>query len=158
MKNPITPGGYNQLMAELKRLISVERPRVIEEIATAREFGDIAENTEYHVARDRQSFIEGRISELEDKLANSQVVDISEIVTDSIVFGATVKFVDEETDEEYNYVLLGDSESDVSQGIISVSSPIGRALLGKKVGDLADMIAPNGNTRYFEILSITYNR
>lgn len=158
MKNPITPEGYNQLMIELKRLISVERPEVIEAIATAREFGDIAENTEYHVARERQSFIEGRINELEDRLANSQVVDIAEIKTDTVAFGATVKIVDEDTDEVYTYSLLGDAESDVVNGKISVSSPLGRALLGKKVGDSADMNTPVGKTRYFEILSITYQR
>jgi transcription elongation factor GreA len=158
MKNPMTKEGYDRLMAELKQLKSVKRPEVIEAIAIAREFGDISENAEYHQARDEQSWIEGRIQELEDKIINAQVIDVSKLKSKTIVFGATVEVGDEDTGQEYTHTLLGDVESDLKNGIISISSPMGKALLGKEKGDTVDFLTPSGQTRYFEILSIKYQR
>src|ERR1700687_4619745 len=134
-KNPITPEGYARLRDELNNLRSVERPRVIQMIATAREHGDLKENAEYHAARDKQSFIEGRVKDLENKLALAEVIDPSKLAGARVAFGATVKLSNTQTEEEVVYRILGADESDISQGTISVTRPLARSLLGKEAGD-----------------------
>ena len=130
----MTAEGHAALDAELKRLKSVERPTVIQAIAEARTHGDLSENAEYHAAKERQSFIEGRLAELEDKLARAQVIDVSRLGGDSIKFGATVTVLDEDTEEKAVYKIVGEDEADVRAGKISISSPIARALIGKEQG------------------------
>src|SRR6202030_1494436 len=132
-KIPMTVGGYARLQEELKRLKSVDRPAVIRAIAEARTHGDIAENAEYHAARERQSFIEGRLGELEDKIARAEVIDVSKLSGSAVKFGATVTLADEESDEETVYQIVGEDEADVSRGRLSVTSPLARALIGKGV-------------------------
>ena len=159
MKNkiPMTPEGHAQLAEELKRLKHQERPAVIKALAEAREHGDLSENAEYHAARERQSFIEGRVMELEDKLARADIIDISgQGGSSRIMFGAKVKLVDEETDEEVSYQLVGADESDIAQGRLSVSSPVAQALIGKEAGDSIEVHAPGG-VRHFEILEVSYD-
>lgn len=152
---PMTPDGHARLEEELKRLKSVERPAVIKAIAEAREHGDLSENAEYHAARERQSFIEGRVLELEDKLSRAEVIDISRHSGSQVMFGTRVELVDEETDEKVSYRLVGQDESDIAKGLISVTSPIGRALIGKEAGDTVEVSTPRG-TRYFEVLAVHY--
>lgn len=154
-KVPMTPEGYARLSEELKRLKNVERPAVIKAIAAAREHGDLSENAEYHAARERQSFIEGRVMELEDQLARAQVIDARELSGSKVMFGATVKLVDEETDEEVAYRIVGPLEADIGRGLLSIESPLARALLGKEAGDQVEVETPRG-TRYFEILEVSY--
>jgi transcription elongation factor GreA len=154
-KNPITPEGYQRLREELQNLRSVERPAVIQAIATAREHGDLKENAEYHAARDRQSFIEGRIKELEDKLARAEVIDPSKVAGDRVAFGATVRLSNTQTDEEVVYRLVGADESDLNQGTISITSPLARSLLGKEAGDEVKMRMPGGE-RIYEVISVEY--
>ncbi len=154
-KVPMTPEGYARLSEELKRLKSVERPAVIRAIAAAREHGDLSENAEYHAARERQSFIEGRVMELEDQLARAEVIDASQLSGDRVMFGATVRLVDEETDEEVTYRIVGPLEADIQKGLLSIESPLARALLGKEAGDEVEVQTPRG-TRYFEILEVSY--
>jgi transcription elongation factor GreA len=154
-KVPMTPEGYARLSEELKRLKSVERPAVIRAIAAAREHGDLSENAEYHAARERQSFIEGRVMELEDQLARAEVIDASQLSGDRVMFGATVRLVDEETDEEVTYRIVGPLEADIQKGLLSIESPLARALLGKEAGDEVEVQTPRG-TRYFEILGVSY--
>jgi transcription elongation factor GreA len=154
-KVPMTPEGYARLSEELKRLKSVERPAVIRAIAAAREHGDLSENAEYHAARERQSFIEGRVMELEDQLARAEVIDASQLSGDRVMFGATVRLVDEETDEEVTYRIVGPLEADIQKGLLSIDSPLARALLGKEAGDEVEVQTPRG-TRYFEILEVSY--
>ena len=151
----MTSGGYEQLEQELKRLKYDERPAVIKAIAEAREHGDLSENAEYHAARERQSFIEGRVLELEDKLARAEVIDISEQGGSTVKFGAQVKLVDEETEEEVVYQVVGPDEAEIQRGLLSISAPLGRALIGREAGDTVEVPTPRG-TRYFEILSIDY--
>jgi transcription elongation factor GreA len=152
----MTVAGAEKLKAELHRLKTVERPRVIAAIAEARSHGDLSENAEYHAAREQQGFIEGRISELEGKLATAQVIDPATVKADGkVVFGATVKLVDEDSGQEVTYQIVGDFESDIAQGKISVSSPIARALIGKHAGDVADVQVPGGMKSY-EILDVRY--
>jgi transcription elongation factor GreA len=154
-KNPITPEGAARLREELLQLKGVERPAVIQAIATAREHGDLKENAEYHAARDKQSFIEGRIKEIEDKLARAEVIDPSKLAGDRVAFGATVKVSNADTGEEAAYKILGADESDLAKGSISVTSPLARSLIGKQVGDEVKVRMPGGE-RTYEILDITF--
>ncbi len=154
-KNPITPEGYNRLRDELNNLRSVERPKVIQMIATAREHGDLKENAEYHAARDKQSFIEGRVKDLENKLALAEVIDPSKLAGARVAFGARVKLSNTQTDEEVVYRILGADESDLAQGTISVTSPLARSLLGKEAGDEVKMRMPGGE-RLYEILEVSF--
>lgn len=152
---PITPEGYRRLQDELDRLVKIERPRNIQAIAEARAHGDLSENAEYHAAKERQSFIEGRIQELQAKLAMAEVIDPSRINQSKIAFGAKVRVLDLEADEEYVFILVGPDETDVKAGKISVSSPVGRALLGKEVGDVVSIKAP-ARTIDYEVLEIGF--
>ena len=156
MRAPITSKGAIRLRAELEELKSVKRPKVIAEIAEARAHGDLKENAEYHAARDQQSFIEGRIKHLEGELSHAQVIDIATLTAgDRVVFGATVQLADCDTDEERTYQIVGDLEADIKQGLIAISSPVARALIGKHEGDTATIEAPAG-TREYEIISVRY--
>lgn len=152
---PMTREGRDKLAAELKQLKSTERPNVIKEIATAREHGDLSENAEYDAAKEKQAFIEGRIQELEDKLARAEVIDPAEIDSDQIKFGATIELLDMESEEKKKYQLVGGEEADVKEGRLSIQSPIAKALLNKKVGDEVTIKVPKGEVEY-QILSIKY--
>ena len=152
---PITILGYESLKAELKQLTSKDRPAVINAISTAREHGDLKENAEYHAAKEQQGFIEGRIQELNAKLALANVIDIAKLSGTKVVFGATVSFVDVDTDEESNYQLVGADESDLKKNKISISSPIARALIGKSVGDTLIIPIPKGKIE-IEILEVKF--
>src|ERR1700689_3092055 len=147
-KNPITPEGHVKLREELHHLKSVERPAIIQAIATAREHGDLKENAEYHAARDKQSFIEGRIKEIEDKLARAQVIHPNKLPGDRVAFGATVTVSNADTGEQSVYRILGADESDLAKGSISVTSPLARSLLGKEVGDEVKVRMPGGERTY----------
>ena len=151
----MTDTGFNQLEEELKRLKSIERPAVIRAIAEAREHGDISENAEYHAAKDRQAFIEARVREIEDKISRAEVIDVSQLSGTAVKFGAKVKIADEETDEETVYRIVGADESDVNAGLLSVTSPLARALIGKTIGDSVDVITPSGSKSY-EIVSVRF--
>jgi transcription elongation factor GreA len=151
----MTVRGKTKLDEELKHLKTVERPKVIEEIATARAHGDLSENAEYDAAKEKQAFIEGRIKEIEDKLARAQVVNPREIRTDRIVFGATVQLKDLDSDEIKNYSIVGTDEADIKAGMISIESPVARQLLNKKEGDSVTVRVPKGEIDY-EILSVKY--
>jgi transcription elongation factor GreA len=155
-KVPMTLQGAKLLKAELKRRKSEDRSRIVEAIATAREHGDLKENAEYHAAKEQQSFNEGRISEIETSIALAEVVDISKIKSSKVVFGATVSVVDEETEEEMTYHIVGVDEADLKKGKISVTSPMARGMIGKEEGDTVVVRAPGGN-RHFELLEIKYN-
>lgn len=153
---PLTLKGAERLRMELKRLKSEERPRIIQAIAEARAHGDLSENAEYHAAREQQSFTEGRIKELEAHLSNSEIIDVSQLPsTDKVVFGATVNLEDQDDGSKVKYQIVGDAEADIRSGLISVSSPIARALVGKSEGDVVDVSAPNG-IRSYEIMSVSY--
>jgi transcription elongation factor GreA len=152
---PMTSGGHERLEAELRRLKADERPAVIKAIAEAREHGDLSENAEYHAARERQSFIEGRLLELQDKLARAEIIDISQQSGTTVKFGARVKLVDEETDEKVVYQIVGPEEAEVQRGLLSISAPLGQALIGREAGDSIEVNTPRG-TRYFEILEVAY--
>ena len=152
---PMTSDGYNRLQEEIKRLKSVERPAIIRAIAEARTHGDLSENAEYHAARDRQSFIEGRLMELEDKVARAEVIDISKLSGSVIKFGATVTLADEETDEEQTFRIVGEDEADVKGGRLSVASPLARALIGKGQGDSVEVATPRGN-RSYEVVTVAF--
>lgn len=155
-KVPLTVRGAEKLQAELARLKTQERPRIIQAIADAREHGDLKENAEYHAAREQQSFIEGRIAEIESKLSNAQVIDVTTIAADGrVVFGATVDVVDDETGVEASYQIVGEDEADIKQGLISVGSPIARALIGKREGDIAQVQTPGG-VRELEVVAVRY--
>ncbi len=154
-KIPMTVAGHRALDEELKRLKSVERPAVIAAISEAREHGDLSENAEYHAAKERQGWIEGRVQELEDKLARAQVIDIAKMSGDQVKFGATVTVLDEDTEEEATYQIVGDDEADVKSGKISISSPIARSLINKEVGDVAEVNAPGGLKSY-EIMAVKW--
>jgi len=156
MQSPITNKGAQRLRAELEELKSVKRPEVIAAIAEARAHGDLKENAEYHAAREQQGFIEGRIKQLESELSNAQVIDVSKLdVGDKVVFGATVELVDLDTDEEKTWQIVGDLEADIKQGLIAISSPVARALIGKHAGDEVSIDAPGG-TREYEIATVRY--
>jgi transcription elongation factor GreA len=155
-KVPMTLQGAEKLREELKQLKNVERPRIIEAIAEARSHGDLKENAEYHAAREQQGFVEGRIKEIESKLASSEVIDVTKLTpSGKVIFGTTVKLLDLESDEEVSYRIVGDDEADIKQGLISVSSPIARGLVGKEEGDEAKIEVPGG-IRLFEILEVLY--
>lgn len=154
-KIPMTAEGHKALDEELKHLKSVERPAVIAAISEAREHGDLSENAEYHAAKERQGWIEGRLQELEDKLARAQVIDTSKMSGETVKFGATVKLVDEDTEAESAYKIVGDDEADVKAGKISLSSPIARALINKEVGDVVEVNAPGG-VKSYEILAVEW--
>lgn len=152
---PLTPHGYQKLQEELNRLLKVDRPNTIQAITEARAHGDLSENAEYHAAKERQSFIEGRIQELKTKIALADVIDPSKINQSTIAFGAKVKVLDITTDKELNFILVGPEEADVKNGKISISSPVGKSLLGKEVGDTAIIKAP-AKTMEYEILEIHF--
>jgi transcription elongation factor GreA len=154
-KLPMTAGGLSRLEDERGRLKNQERPAIIRAIATAREHGDLSENAEYHAARERQSFIEGRLAELDDIISRADVVDLSKIKGSTIRFGATVRVVDEDTDERITYQIVGTHESDIASGLLSVTSPLARALIGKGRGDQVEVTAPGGS-RYYEIVKVSY--
>jgi transcription elongation factor GreA len=154
---PITKVGSERLRGELDRLKSVERPKIIAAIAEARAHGDLKENAEYHAAREQQSFIEGRIAELEAALSTAEVIDVSRLSAgNKVVFGATVALEDEDSGESVTYQIVGDLEADIKQRLIAVSSPIARALIGKSAGDSFEFKAPNGTKRY-EITGVSYD-
>jgi len=155
-KIPITAHGAEQLRVELKELKNVRRPKVIEAIAVAREHGDLKENAEYHAAREEQSFIEGRIANIEGKLSHAQVIDVSKMdAGGKVIFGATVELLDIDEDKELSYQIVGEDEADIKQGKISVGSPIARALIGKSIDDVAQLEAPGG-VRELEITDVKY--
>tara|TARA_B100000686_G_scaffold260766_1_gene273585 strand:- start:90 stop:563 length:474 start_codon:yes stop_codon:yes gene_type:complete len=154
-KVPMTNNSYNLLEEELKTLKSEDRPNVIKAIAEAREHGDLSENAEYHAAKEQQSFIEGRILEIEDKLRRAEVIDPSLIKSDKIIFGATIDLFDENSNSETTFKIVGVDETNVEKGLISVSSPVARSLMGKSVGEVAEVNTPGGKTVY-EILKIEY--
>ncbi|MBK1691484.1 transcription elongation factor GreA [Ectothiorhodospira mobilis] len=155
-KTPLTVRGAELIKAELQRLKSEDRPRVIAAIAEAREHGDLKENAEYHAAREQQGFIEGRIQELENKLANAQIIDVKTLnAGGKVVFGATVELLDLDTDKEVGYQIVGDDEADIKSGLISVNSPIARALIGKEEGDEITFNAPGGE-KHYEIVAVKY--
>lgn len=152
---PLTPSGYKKLQEELERLVKVDRPRNIQAIAEARAHGDLSENAEYHAAKEQQSFIEGRIQDLKSKIAMAQVIDPATIKQSKVAFGATVKVLDVGADEEYLFILVGPEEADVKQGKISISSPVGRALIGKDIGEVVTIKAPARIIEY-EVLEISF--
>jgi transcription elongation factor GreA len=155
-RSPMTLRGAEMLRAELKRLKSADRPRVIKAIAEARSHGDLSENAEYHAAREQQSFIEGRINDIENRLSNSEVIDVTKLnASGRVVFGSTVEVEDQDAGSKLTYQLVGDDEADIKNGLLSVSSPIARALIGKSEGDVVDVTAPGG-TRSYEIVSVRY--
>ena len=154
-KLPITAAGHAALDEELKRRQQVERPRIIQQIAEARSHGDLSENAEYHSAKEQQSLNEGRIAELEDKLARADIIDVSKLGGKTVKFGATVTLVDEDTEEEKKYQIVGETEADVKSGRVSITSPIARALIGKTVGDTVEVNAPGGGKSY-EILKVAF--
>ncbi|MFD2191925.1 transcription elongation factor GreA [Pistricoccus aurantiacus] len=153
---PMTVAGESHLRSELEQLKSVERPRVINAIAEAREHGDLKENAEYHAAREQQGFIEGRIQEIEGKLAGAQVIDVTQLPkTGKVIFGVTVELYNMETKEEMRYRIVGEDEANIKEGKISVTSPIARALIGKEEGDVVTVRTPKGNVEY-EIVSVEH--
>ncbi|MDI9408665.1 MAG: transcription elongation factor GreA [Candidatus Pacebacteria bacterium] len=154
-KIPMTANGYKRLEDELRNLRSVERPAVIRAISEARDHGDLSENAEYHAARERQSFIEGRVMELEDQISRAEVIDVSKLSGDTIKFGATVILEDEDSGTEQKYQLVGAAESDIKSGLLSITAPLARALIGKSVGDTVEVTAPRGAKSY-EIVSVEY--
>lgn len=154
-KIPMTAGGFAALEAELTRRRSEERPRIINAISEARAHGDLSENAEYHAAKEQQSHNEGRIAELEDMIGRAEVIDVSKLSGKTVKFGATVELIDEDTEEEKRYQIVGDMEADVRGGKISISSPIARALIGKSVGDSVEVAAPGG-ARSYEITNVKF--
>jgi transcription elongation factor GreA len=154
-KIPMTVAGYNRLQEELRHLKAVERPAVIKAIAEAREHGDLSENAEYHAARERQSFIEGRVLELEDRISRAEVIDVARLSGSAVKFGATVTVSDEDTDEESTFQIVGQDESDIKNGLLSITSPLARALIGKTVGDNVEVSTPGGSKSY-EVVTVAY--
>lgn len=154
-KTPMTPGGVSKLEAELKHLKSVERPAIIQAIAEARAHGDLSENAEYSSAKEKQSFIEGRIQELEAKLTTIEVIDPTAMKGSKVVFGATVQLVDVDTDSEVTYSLVSEEEANIEKGLISITSPLGRAMIGRESGDEIIFRAPGG-TRTYEVLNVAF--
>lgn len=154
-KIPMTPRGFEMLEAETKRLKTEERPAVIRAIAEARAHGDLSENAEYHAAKERQSYIEGRVMELEDKISRAQVIDVSKLSGSKVTFGATVTLIDEETELEATYQIVGEHEAEVKAGRISISSPMARALIGKTEGDVVEVATPGGG-RSYEIIKVRF--
>jgi transcription elongation factor GreA len=151
----MTAAGYNRLQEELKHLKAVERPNVIKAIAEAREHGDLSENAEYTAARERQSFIEGRVAELEDKISRAEVIDPAKLSGNTVKFGATVTLADEDTDEEITYQIVGQDESDIKNGLLSIQAPLARALINKAVGDSVEVSTPGGS-KVYEIVTLDF--
>ena len=151
----MTLDGFNQLESELKRLKTEERPDVIKAIAVAREHGDLSENAEYHAAKERQAFIEGRVGELEEKIRFAEVIDVSQLSGESVKFGAKVTLADEDTDEEITYQIVGEHEADIKSGRLSITSPVARALIGKTVGDTVEANTPKGAKAY-EVIKVRF--
>ncbi len=151
----MTGEGYQALDDELKRLKTQERPSVIAAIAEARQHGDLSENAEYHAAKERQGWIEGRIAEIEDKIARAQIIDVSKLSGKQVKFGATVSVVDEDTEEQSRYQIVGEHEADVRSGKISLSSPLSRAMIGKEVGDVVEVNTPGG-VKAYEIAKVEW--
>lgn len=154
-KVPMTGAGYARLEEDLKRLKYVERPAVIQAISEARAHGDLSENAEYHAAKERQGWIEGQILELEDRFSRAEVIDVAKLEGDTVKFGATVTLVDEDTEQKKTWQIVGDYEADVKAGRISISSPIARALIGKKKGDSVEVAAPGGS-RIYEVKKVQF--
>jgi transcription elongation factor GreA len=154
-KVPVTAAGFTAMEAELKHLKSVERPNIIQAIAEARAHGDLSENAEYSAAKEKQSFIEGRIQELEDKVSRAEIIDVKSLTGKKVVFGATVKLLDEDSEEEVTYQIVGDYEADIKQNKLALSAPISRALIGKNEGDSVEVNTPKG-TRSYEILKVEF--
>jgi transcription elongation factor GreA len=154
-RTPITPAGLVRLKQELKRLKTVDRLRIVKEIAEARSHGDLSENAEYHAAKEKQSHVEGRITQVEHWIATAEVIDVSRLSGDRVVFGATVKLTDSQSGDEVQYRIVGELEADIKQGKISVTSPIARALIGKSEGDVVKVRAPGGEREY-EIRGIEF--
>lgn len=154
-KFPMTAGGFARLQEEYKRLKAVDRPEVIKAIAEARDHGDISENAEYHAARERQSFIEGRLAELEDKISRAEVIDPQALSGKDVKFGATVTLQDEESEEKATYQIVGEDEADIKERRLSITSPLARALIGKKVGDSVEVSTPRGAKSY-EIVRVRF--
>jgi transcription elongation factor GreA len=154
-KIPMTAEGYAKLDAELKKLRTVERPEIIKQIAAARGHGDLSENAEYHAARERQGFIEGRLAELEDKLRRAEVIDTSQLSGRDVKFGAKVRLADEDTDEKITYQIVGEDEANIKEGKLSVTAPLARALIGKRAGDSVEVVTPAGSKSY-EIISVRF--
>jgi transcription elongation factor GreA len=154
-KLPMTAAGYATLVAELKQCQQVERPRIIQQITEARSHGDLSENAEYHAAKEQQSLNEGRIAELEDKLARAEIIDVSKLSGDTIMFGATVTLVDEDTNKKAVWQIVGEPEADAKKGKISITSPLARALLGKKKGASVEVVAPGGAKAY-EVMKVEW--
>ncbi len=154
-KIPMTKGGYDTLERELKDLKSVQRPEVIQAIAEAREHGDLSENAEYHAARERQSFIEGRIQELEAVISAADIIDVANLHGEIVKFGATVHVIDEDTEEEMKFQIVGKYESNADEGRIAITAPMARGLIGKKIGDSVEVKTPKGIKTY-EILDVTF--
>ncbi|MEO0399096.1 MAG: transcription elongation factor GreA [Pseudomonadota bacterium] len=154
-KVPMTAAGYQSLEEELKRLKNEERPSIIQAIAEARAHGDLSENAEYHAAKERQSWVEGQILELEDKFTRADVIDVAKMDGDTVKFGATVTLIDEDTEEEKTWQIVGDYEADVKSGKVSISSPIARALINKESGDSVEVAAPGG-ARMYEIARVEF--
>ena len=155
-KVPMTVAGHAALEAELKRLQQVERPRIIQAIAEARTHGDLSENAEYHSAKEAQSHNEGRIAELDDKLSRAEVIDVSKLSGPTVMFGATVTLMDEDTESRKMFQIVGEAEADVKAGRVSITSPTARALIGKKVGDAVEVVTPGGGKSY-EILKVAFH-
>jgi len=153
-KVPLTAKGFAKLDAELKRLKTVDRPEIIRAIAEAREHGDLSENAEYHAARERQSFVEGRIKELEGMIGRSEVIDVSRL-SGPVKFGATVVLIDEDTDEEKTYQIVGEAEASIEQGLLNMNAPLARALIGKEPGDSVEVRTPGG-LRSYEIRTVSF--
>jgi transcription elongation factor GreA len=151
----MTADGFGRLEEELRRLKQIERPAVIRAIAEARDHGDLSENAEYHAARERQSFIEGRVAELEDKISRATVIDVGKLSGRQVMFGATVTVVDEDTDEKTIYQIVGEDEADVKSRRLSITSPLARALIGKTVGDSVEVTTPGGSKSY-EITRVAF--
>jgi len=151
----MTTEGFNRLEAELKRLKTIERPEIIKQIAAARGHGDLSENAEYHAARERQGFIEGRLGELEDKLRRAEVIDTSTLTGREVKFGAKVRLADDDTDEKMTYQIVGEDEADIKSGKLSITAPLARALIGKRAGDSVEVVTPAGSKSY-EILSVRF--
>lgn len=155
-KFPMSLDGYNRLEAELKRLKTEERPEIIKAIAAAREHGDLSENAEYHAARERQAFVEGRVGELEEKIRGAEVIDVKTLKgSKDVKFGATVRLADEDTDEKNTYQIVGEHEADIKAGRLSITSPLARALINKKVGDSVEVTTPNG-VKSYEVISVRF--
>jgi transcription elongation factor GreA len=154
-KIPMTAEGFNRLEEELRHLKSVERPAIIRAIAEAREHGDLSENAEYHAARERQSFIEGRVMELEDKISRAEIIDVSKLTGKQVKFGATVTVIDEDTEEKAIYQIVGEDEADIKAKRLAITAPLARALVGKSVGDSVEVSTPGGSKSY-EIAKVVF--